>query len=96
MTGVAASMYFASLNAIMQSTVPPETQGRVFSIQSSLGFGVGPLGLLVVGPLADIIGIQSPFILRGIAACIVALICIFSKSVRNIEDADCRPSANIG
>ena len=85
MAGAAASLFFASVRAIMQTTVPPETQGRVFSIQNSLTMGAGPIGLLVIGPLADIIGIQSPLLLRGIAALIVGLIWAFSKSVRNIE-----------
>ena len=61
----------------------------------SMTMGSGPLGLLVVGPLADIIGVQSPFIMRGIAAFIVLLIWALSKSVRHIEDADYRPSANV-
>jgi len=95
MAGIAASMFFASVNAIMQTTVPPETQGRIFSIQNSLTWGAGPIGLLVIGPLADIIGIQSPFILRGLATILVGLIWALSKSVRNIEEADYRPSVNI-
>jgi DHA3 family macrolide efflux protein-like MFS transporter len=95
MAGVAASMYFASVNAILQTTVSPETQGRVFSIQNSLTYGAGPIGLLVIGPLADVIGIQSPFLMRGVAALIVGLIWVLSKSVRNIEDTVYPPSTNV-
>jgi DHA3 family macrolide efflux protein-like MFS transporter len=95
LAGVAASMFFATVYAIMQATVPPETQGRVFSIYNSLFWGAGPLGLLIIGPLADIIGFQAPFIMRGIAALIVGMIWAMSKSVRNIEDPNYRPSAKI-
>jgi DHA3 family macrolide efflux protein-like MFS transporter len=52
------STFFSALidssnQAIWQSKVPPELQGRVFSIRQLIAMGVTPLASLIAGPLAD-------------------------------------------
>jgi DHA3 family macrolide efflux protein-like MFS transporter len=84
--GSAASMYFGAQRAIMQATVPPEMQGRVFSMQNSLFWAMGPLGLAAISPLADVTGVQSPFAMRGAVSLLVALIWALTPAVRNLED----------
>jgi MFS transporter, DHA3 family, macrolide efflux protein len=42
-----------SNQAIWQSKVPPDLQGRVFSIRRLIAWFVSPLAMLVAGPLAD-------------------------------------------
>ena len=84
-SGLPSAMFFASLRAILQSTVPPEMQGRVFSLRSSLLWAMGPLGLITLGPLADVIGVQPLFLLDGASFLLVALIWALIPSVRNLE-----------
>ena len=84
-SGPAAAMFFAALKAVLQSTVPPEIQGRVFATQNSLFWAMGPLGLAILGPLADVIGIQTLFLLSGAAFFLVALTWTLTPSVRNLE-----------
>ena len=43
----------SSNQAIWQSKVPPDIQGRVFSVRRLIAQIVNPLGLLIAGPLAD-------------------------------------------
>lgn len=43
----------SSNQAIWQSKVPPDLQGRVFSVRRLIAQIVNPLGLLIAGPLAD-------------------------------------------
>jgi MFS family permease len=43
----------ASNQAIWQSKVPPDVQGRVFAARRMIAQIVGPLGILLSGPLAD-------------------------------------------
>jgi MFS family permease len=43
----------ASNQAIWQSKVPPDVQGRVFAARRMIAQVVGPLGILLAGPLAD-------------------------------------------
>jgi DHA3 family macrolide efflux protein-like MFS transporter len=86
LSGPAAAMGFAALRAIMQSTVPPEMQGRVFSLRISLFGAMTPLGLAVLGPLADAIGIRAIYLLDGAACLLVALLWSVTRSVRNLEE----------
>jgi DHA3 family macrolide efflux protein-like MFS transporter len=60
--GAAAFVYLfcvpiiiSSTHVIWQSKVPPELQGRVFSIRQMVGTSAMPLSYLLVGPLADYI-----------------------------------------
>ncbi len=43
----------ASNQSIWQAKVPPDLQGRVFSARRMIAQVVGPLGILLAGPLAD-------------------------------------------
>jgi len=43
----------SSNQAIWQSKVPPDLQGRVFSVRRIIAQVVNPLGMLIAGPLAD-------------------------------------------
>jgi DHA3 family macrolide efflux protein-like MFS transporter len=86
LAGPATAMYVASLRAIMQSTVPPEMQGRVFSLRTSLFWGMAPLGLAVLGPLADVIGVRPIFLMDGAACLLVLLTWVLVPSVRNLEN----------
>ena len=79
-------MYAAARRAVMQATVPPEMQGRVFALRSSLSRGMAPLGLAVLGPFADVTGVQSIFLMDGVACLLVVLTWILTPSVRNLED----------
>ena len=43
----------ASNQSIWQAKVPPDVQGRVFSARRMIAQVVGPVGILLAGPLAD-------------------------------------------
>jgi len=56
--GLAFNVFFVSIvqsisNAIWQSKVAPEVQGRVFSLRMMLATVITPLAYLSAGPLAD-------------------------------------------
>lgn len=45
----------SSNQAIWQAKVPPDLQGRVFSIRRLIAWFVSPIAMLVAGPLADVV-----------------------------------------
>ncbi len=83
------------LLAILQATIAPEKQGRVFMIFGSLVSSTAPLGLLVAGPLADLFGVQIWFLVAGALIYIVMLIGLFVPAIKNIEDYQGVPE-NVG
>jgi MFS transporter, DHA3 family, macrolide efflux protein len=81
MTPITMGPFFA----VIQSTVEPQMQARVFSLLSSIGTGIAPLGLLFAGPVADRVGIQAWFLFGGIFCIFMSLTGLFIPVVMNIE-----------
>ncbi|MEI6309282.1 MAG: MFS transporter [bacterium] len=84
----------ASNQAIWQSKVPPDIQGRVFSVRRLIAQVVAPLSLLAAGPLADKVfepamattdsalgGILGPFFGTGPGAGMAVMLLLFSLLV---------------
>jgi DHA3 family macrolide efflux protein-like MFS transporter len=71
--------------AVMQSTVAPDMQARVFSLLSSAAAGMSPIGLLIAGPLSDKFGIQTWFMLGGTICLLMAVTGFFIPALKNIE-----------
>lgn len=73
------------VHAILQSAVEPEMQGRVFTLVGSLGSAMAPLGLIIAGPVADAIGVQSWYVIGGLACILMAVAGYSIPAVMNIE-----------
>ena len=85
LVGLMTPMTMGPFFAIIQSTVEPDMQARVFSLLSSVGTGIAPLGLVIAGPVADRVGIQAWFLLGGILCIFMAVTGLFIPAVMNME-----------
>jgi DHA3 family macrolide efflux protein-like MFS transporter len=74
------------LMAIMQSTVIPDMQGRVFSLLQAGATAMMPLSLLVAGPISDEFGIRFWYIFGGTICILMTVIAFFIPAIMNIED----------
>jgi DHA3 family macrolide efflux protein-like MFS transporter len=74
------------IHAIVQAVIEPEMQGRVFTLMGSLSAAMAPLGLINAGPVADVIGVQSWYVIGGISAILLAIVGFSLPAVMNIED----------
>jgi len=74
------------IHAIVQAVIEPEMQGRVFTLMGSLSAAMAPLGLIIAGPVADAIGVQSWYVIGGISAILMAVLGFSLPAVMNIED----------
>jgi DHA3 family macrolide efflux protein-like MFS transporter len=75
-----------SLGGLMQATVAPDIQGRVFTLTSSLASGMSPIGLAIAGPVSDALGKQTWFIVGGVTCILMAVVGVLMPAVMNIED----------
>ncbi|MGA9399003.1 MAG: MFS transporter [Anaerolineaceae bacterium] len=73
------------LFAIVQSTVEPSMQGRVFTLLGSLSAAMSPLSLAVAGPLADTLGIPIWYIIAGVACILMGVVSFAIKPVMQLE-----------
>ena len=74
------------LHAIVQAVIEPEMQGRVFTLMGSLSAAMAPLGLIIAGPVSDVIGVQSWYVIGGLAAILMAVLSFSLPELMNIED----------
>ncbi len=74
------------LMAIMQSTVIPDMQGRVFSLLQAGATAMMPLSLLIAGPISDAFGIRFWYIFGGTVCIIMMFIALFIPAIMNIEN----------
>ena len=71
--------------AVMQATVAPEYQGRVFTLMGSISTGMTPLGLLLAGPVADLIGVRMWYVIGGTVCLAMGLAAFFVSDIVDIE-----------
>jgi DHA3 family macrolide efflux protein-like MFS transporter len=90
-TGVMNPLVNGPLMAILQSTVDPSMQGRVFTLTASLSSAMSPLSLAIAGPLADRWGIPVWYIAAGLACLLMGASGLVVKPVLHVEDEKQRP-----
>jgi DHA3 family macrolide efflux protein-like MFS transporter len=72
--------------AILQGTVAPEIQGRVFTLMGSLLWITSPFGLAVAGPVSDWLGLQVWYVTAGVLCGAIGLAGLFTPAIVNIEE----------
>ncbi|MEW5748391.1 MAG: MFS transporter [Candidatus Thermoplasmatota archaeon] len=86
LVGFMVAMVNGSASALMQATIPPDKQGRVFGLMGSLIVAMTPIGLAFAGPVSDLAGVQIWFIVAGIGLAAIMASGFFMRSVMAVED----------
>ncbi len=82
--GAAQMVYLTTNQTLLQLTVPDELRGRAMGIYM-LSFGMMPLGGLIGGVLATVIGAPSTILLLGSLVCVLAVgYLTFAKELRAV------------
>ena len=84
--GVMLPMANGPLGALFQTVVEPDMQGRVMSLLGSVAQAMMPISLLVAGPIADKLGLQTWFWIAGIACALISIGGFFVPAIYNIEE----------
>ncbi len=91
--GAMISLIDGPIMAILQATIEPELQGRVMMLFGSLISSTVPLGLIIAGPVADLIGIRAWFMATGVLTAVMAVVGFFIPVLMGIEDGRSPESA---
>ncbi len=74
-----------SLFAVLQTIVPADMQGRVFTLLQAASGAMIPLGLGLAGPLADALGVQIWFLLAGSATALMGVVALFVPAITRLD-----------
>lgn len=77
-----------SLFAVLQTIVPAGMQGRVFTLLNSAAGAMIPLGLVVAGPLADLLGVRFWFLASGIVMMALGVGALFVPAIARLGDTE--------
>ena len=83
--GIANTFANGPLSALFQDKIPPELQGRVFTVMGSLVQATVPIGLLIAAPIAEWLGISAWFIIGGIACVVLAIVMLLYKPMATLD-----------
>ena len=74
--GLAVPAFSTSSMTLLQETVEPERQGRVFGFVGIVMAVAMPLGMALLGPLADVVSVEILLIATGLATVVIAVVAI--------------------
>ena len=83
--GLLETIVMGTGGAAGQAIIPPEIQGRVFSLISSAGFALAPVGLIVAGPVSDALGVQFWWLITGLVITAMGVFGLLVPDIVNIE-----------
>ncbi|NMC85848.1 MAG: MFS transporter [Anaerolineaceae bacterium] len=87
LVGLMMPMANGPLQAIMQSRIAPELQGRVMSFLNSFCAAMMPIGLLIVNPVVKAAGLQTWFWFSGILTICLGISALFMPKVMSLDKA---------
>ncbi|MCI9287243.1 MAG: MFS transporter [Clostridia bacterium] len=83
--GVMGPFFEGLYTVILQTKIEVQKQGRVFSIVMSLMQLAIPIGLFIMAPIAEKIGVEKMFVISGILMIVASVMTLTSKTIRNEE-----------
>lgn len=79
--GVAMPVLNTPVMTMLQEKVDPQYRGRVFGIMTMINTSMMPLGMVIFGPMADIISIEALLLGTGIVTILVAILMTRAKEL---------------
>lgn len=85
LVGFGVPLIDGPLMAIMQASVAPDMQGRVFMLMGSLISLTSPIGLAIAGPVSDTIGLQAWYLTAALLCGVIGVAGFFIPVIINVE-----------
>jgi MFS family permease len=83
--GVGTLAFLGATNTLIQTLAPDEVRGRAIAVYTMVAIGVVPLGTLLIGAIASVIGLHYAFALAGVISLVsVVAAYAFNPIVRTV------------
>jgi hypothetical protein len=94
--GAFSAVAHGCIAAVMQATIAPGYQGRVFTLLMSLAAAMTPIGLILATPLTDALGVRSWYLAGGLVCAAMGAAAFLVRAIVRIESrgADAAPGTN--
>lgn len=82
LSGIPMPFFGASTTTLLQEIVAPDMQGRVFGVQQLIMSTVMPAGMLIFGPIADVVSIETLLVLTSALMMLPGLWIFFNRQLK--------------
>jgi MFS family permease len=76
------------VSSIRQRLVPGDLLGRVYSASRFVSWGIGPIGALLAGFVAELWGIRTMFAIGGVVSIALLLLFLILISPQMLDDQE--------
>ncbi len=85
-TGISIEIFYVAWSTSMQQHIPSESYSRVISYDALGSYALAPIGLVVIGPIIEAIGVAQTSRLLAIMTVIAVVIPLAFREVRNLRN----------
>jgi DHA3 family macrolide efflux protein-like MFS transporter len=89
--GIFSATANGCIAAILQATIAPEYQGRVFTLVTSVAGAMTPVGLLLAAPVADLAGLRAWYLAGGVVCAALGAAAFFVQPILLVEAVPSEP-----
>ncbi len=86
-TGISIEIFYVAWSTSMQQHIPSESYSRVISYDALGSYALAPIGLVVIGPIIEAIGVAQTSRLLAIMTVIAVVTPLAFREVRNLRNA---------
>jgi MFS family permease len=87
-SGFGVMLFDVNLNAVQAVVTPDAARGRVVGAFTSINYGIRPVGAVVGGLLADLIGVRPTLLIGGLGGALAVVWLLGTPLVRVVSVDD--------
>lgn len=88
LVGLMNALANGALGAIMQTKIPPDMQGRIFTVIGSLSSAASPIGMLLAAPVAERLGIRAWYLIAGVFCAAMGIYGFLKRDVYTLDEQE--------
>jgi len=92
LAGTMNPMTNGPLFSIIQASVAPKMQGRVFALVQSMATAATPVGMIIAGPVADALGVRLWYVVGGVGCALMGIGGFFVPVIVHLEEGRGHPA----